>query len=211
MSRLKGQREIWITRGHLWALGATTVFIGILAFFVGLLLGRGDSAPEPEVQTASLLPPDVENDTLDELLARVEEASRERGRGEPLTFQGTLPAGTTAPLPEPGAEPGPEGVVVPPARQSPEPPDAEPEAGEVPQDGWAVQVGSYSSASEADQRIADLSDRGVAAYRVSALVGGSTWHRVRVGGFDSREAADAARARVAVESGSDEAIVVKAP
>ena len=211
MDRLRGQREIWITRGHLWALGVTTLFIGILAFFVGLLLGRGDSAPEPEAAADALVPPDVENDALDELLARVEEASRGRAGEEPLTFQGTLVAGEPAALPEPEVPLEPDATVVPPAHAGPEPPGDAPAAGRVPASGWAVQVGSYSSATEADARIADLAARGVNAYRVAALVEGSTWHRVRVGGFGTREAADADRARIAVESGSDEAIVVKAP
>jgi len=157
------------------------------------------------------VPPEVENDALDELLDRIEEASRGRGREEPLTFQSTLPAGETAPLPDPATEPSPPSTVIPPAREEPIPPADAPAAGRVPAGGWAVQVGSFSSAAEADARIAALAEGGVAAYRVAALVGGSTWHRVRVGGFDTREAAEAERARVAVESGSDEAIVVKAP
>ncbi len=211
MSRLQGQREIWVTRGHLWALGATTAFIGILAFFVGLLLGRGETAPEPETVADVLVPPDVENDALEELLARIEEASREGDREAPLTFQSTLPAGDPVALPDPAAEPEPPVNVVPPAREEPRPPEDTPEAGRIPESGWAVQVGSYSSAAEADERIADLAGRGVSAYRVAALVGGATWHRVRVGGFRTREAAEADRARVAVAAGSDEAIVVKAP
>ncbi len=64
-----------LTRGHLYALGAMSMALAFLAFFVGLALGQ--RAPEVEAEGPAVLPlvaAEVQGGSLETLLARVSEA-----------------------------------------------------------------------------------------------------------------------------------------
>ena len=54
-------------------------------------------------------------------------------------------------------------------------------------------------------------EQGLEAYRVAALVDGRTWHRVRIGGFDSRARAEKARASLAERLATPDLVLAAAP
>jgi cell division septation protein DedD len=206
-----GRREIWITQGHLWALGFVMTFIGVLAFFVGLLYGRSQAQPIDGSQgAATFVSAELEADALDELLARLEAMGVEDPQDGALSFPGTLAEGEVFPVPAP-AEDEPAETVVLPGREQPEPPSGEPTAGDVPSGGWAVQLASHVTQEEADLHLAQLEELGMAAYRLAAVVRGETRHRVRIGGYKSRKAAEKGRDELADSLGIPDAIVVSAP
>lgn len=207
-----GQREIWITQGHLWALALVMFFIGVLAFFVGLLYGRSQvGIPEGHASAEALVPAEVEGDALDELLARLESLKVDDPQDGALSFPGTLPEGEAFPLPEEQIEEPPEAAVVLPSREVPEPPQGGPEAGDVPSSGFAVQLASYVTVEEADAHLARLAELDIDGYRQAAMVRGETRHRVRVGGYRSRDTAERGREKLMEQLGIDDAIVVSAP
>lgn len=211
MSRIRGEREIWITRGHLWALGVTTCCVGLLAFFIGLRLGRMDrQVVPPATEPTALVTADMKADALEELLARVEAASTAPPSAEILTFPGTLPAGVPSPVPQ-AESVTPVVASVPPGRDAPEPPPMELLTTDAPEGGWAVQVASFTAQAEAEERIVQLREKGVTPYQVTALVDGVTRYRLRVGGYATQEAADGAADALEVKLGLDDLIVVRAP
>ncbi|HUF71338.1 MAG TPA: SPOR domain-containing protein [Gammaproteobacteria bacterium] len=59
-------------------------------------------------------------------------------------------------------------------------------------DGWAVQLGAFGDLANAHQLASRVSTYGYSAYVSEFRSGGETMHRVRVGGFDSENEADAA-------------------
>lgn len=208
MGRSRGE-QFWITRGQLAALGVTTASVAVLAFFVGLMVGRGPVTDPPVLDEGrvGLIGADVQADALTELLARVEEAAAT-----------TLPAASAAPfdqgnldfpeeliaeelvleLPEPQLPVIEEPVVVElePLAEDRLPEAPEPPAEEVPVEGWAVQVFSFPTPDEAIAKVVELQARDYRAYRVDALVHGETWHRVRIGPYRSKEAAASAQAEI---------------
>src|SRR5690606_9701122 len=79
------------------------------------------------------------------------------------------------------------------------PPPAPPET--PPLTGWAVQVGSYSSADSADGQARQLRDAGYRAFTRTVEQGGQTRHRVFAGPELERDAAVALRERLANDAG----------
>lgn len=71
-----------------------------------------------------------------------------------------------------------------------------PEAAAGPQ--WAVQVGGFSSRANADALSEWCRDQGYGVQVLTGQDGGRTWHRVRVGPYASRDAADSAVAELAL-------------
>ncbi|MFH1466926.1 MAG: SPOR domain-containing protein [Pseudomonadota bacterium] len=205
-----GPREIWITRGHLWALAFMMVFVGVLAFFVGLLYGRSQAGTAaPVARPAELVDADVQDDALDELLARLEALDAAKPvREDNLSFPGTL--GEGQPLAPPAEAEASDAVAeVLPGRVVPEAPPEQPEGATPPTSGWAIQVASFATVEEADSYIEALQAREVTAYRQAALVSGVTRYRVRVGGYARREAAQAALDTLTPTLGVEDAIVVR--
>ncbi len=79
-----------LTRGHLYALGAMSMALGFLAFFVGLAFGQRAPAPtEAEARVLPLLSEEVQTGSLEALLSRVSE-----GQGAGLTFPSELSSST---------------------------------------------------------------------------------------------------------------------
>jgi cell division septation protein DedD len=205
-------REIWITQGHLWALALMMFFIGVLAFFVGLLFGRSQAAVAHSDEAGkALVSQDVEADALDELLARLEALEVEDPQDGALSFPGTLATGEVFPVPDAPAEELVEQAVIPPGRGEPEPPDEGPTSGDVPHSGWAIQVASLLSVEEAEEILAELDEHGIDAYRQAAVVKGETRHRVRIGGYGSKAAAERGRDELADRLGIPGAFIVPAP
>jgi hypothetical protein len=230
--RPRATNQLPLTRNHLYALGALSLALAVLSFFVGFQAGKGRAAPVPVPQVARLVPDDVRTGDLEVLLAGVEHA---RGAESSLSFPAELPHTDPAPAPPVPLDPtAPEGTaMVAPVAAPPEPvaapfpAEVHPGAGavppgpvpplvpggtgDVPLSGWAVQVGQHDVESDADRYVATLRAAGLSAYKVVALVGGHSVWRVRVGGFKSKEAATAALSGVASKAGSAEPSVTPAP
>ena len=72
---------------------------------------------------------------------------------------------------------------------------------------YRVQVGSFREKKEADRLRAELALGGFESSIQTADTANGTWHRVMLGPFRGREAAEAARARVLTARGIDARIV----
>ncbi len=209
----RGDRHIWMTRGHLAALGLMTICIAVLSFMVGLKVGRSEAPSSEPVATTTYLPDPADGDALETLLHEVERV-RSDGADTPteLGFPDELSGTEPTPPPAERAPPSDSTVVAPAAGAAPEaPPPPEAEGAQVPEDGWAVQIAALESATEADQLVTRLLDNGHEAYRTEALVRGTTWYRVRVGGFDSKEDAAEGQGVLSRELGRTDLLVARAP
>jgi cell division septation protein DedD len=232
------QHQIWITRSHLGAFGATAVGLAALAFFLGMEVGRNERGASSVAPRATLLPDAASDDALEALLREVEAAQKSAtvatgdatsdGFSQALAEARTMPEPPPAPV-DPAAPPGEQvAAVEPPPMAAPEvaaepPPAASiPAPGEAsmlglgssavrPTGGWAVQIASYHTVEEADARVGELVTAGYKAYQVTAMVGGRTWYRVRVGGYGTKESANEARLALVEALGSPDLVVAAAP
>ena len=219
LDRIQGDRHFWMTRGQLGALGVAMLAVAALAFFVGVMVGQKGQAPEPVVAATGLVAADVRDDALTELLARVEQAAASEVPTPESSGELTYPDRLVAPEPELVV---PEEPIIPdeelqalvveaPVVEEPEPPEQPALDEELPTGGWAVQVFSFESAEEAENKLANVREGGLRAYRVDAMVGGMTRYRVRVGPYGSEADARDALGEVASSLGVSDAIVVRAP
>ena len=214
----KGKRQFWITSPQLAALGVITLSLAAVAFFLGLMVGRGQAGTSDRDVEKNLNPglvsADVESDTITELLARVEEAA-EQHRVEPeLAFPEALVEEELQPRlpqeqPVAEAEPMVVGADSAPSNDPVQPPSEEEEepGSEVPDEGWAVQVASYPTSEEARRHLARLQAGGHTAYLIAALVKGQTWYRVRVGPYPTKEEARGAQASLSQALGRSDLLV----
>lgn len=201
-------REIWITRGHLAALGTATLAIALLAFFVGIQVGRNQADAPVASDAEKILPNPDREDALEALLREVESA---QAAAPPLAFPETLSEGT-APETPPVVEEEEAPTEVRPAPDAPQaPPPDPPKSAPVPSTGWSVQIASYDSATDADARVAKLQERGLKAYRVTALIRGLNWYRVKVGAYPSKTSAAEARVKLARILGTRDLMITEAP
>jgi DedD protein len=191
------RREIWITRGHLMALGTATFFIALLAFFIGIQVGRSQSEAPAAISDAALVPDADRQDALEALLLEVESAQEEAPQ---LAFNETLAQDNA---PQPPVEAPPETPIT--TKIAPEnpptPPPPAPKDAPMPKSGWSIQVASYDTVADADARVKQLKARGLTAYRVGALIRGRQWYRVRIGGFEDKAAAETSRLKLQGELG----------
>ena len=102
----------------------------------------------------------------------------------------------------PADEPEPSTVAAAGNSRVQEAPPAEPARSDPPPsqpsgDLWAVQLGSFSDAANAEKLAQGLRRDGVAAFIARVESEGKTMHRVRVGPIDGRDAADAQALRLA--------------
>lgn len=208
MPELSREKEqIWITRNHLLALAVATTCIALLAFFLGLKLGRSQLGPEEAAR-----PPALTADAARQ--AELEAVLRQAARGttpKDFSFPSELPADVVTP---------PTGEAVDPtaAAATSAPPTAEQAAlsadaptGNVPHGGWSIQVGIYATPAEADQRMAELGEQELKPYRVAALSDGQSSWRVRIGGYGTKEAAESALPELQAKLNLTELSVVAAP
>jgi cell division protein FtsN len=204
LGRNNSDRQIWITRSQLAALGVTTLFIAILAFFIGLRVGQNQAGPVVTAAAPPLLPDPAKEDALEELLRQVE-ASQALASTD-LSFPSALNEGEA-----PEAPMEPIASVSLPTHVLPSAPPIAPAPPATPPTGWAVQINSFEDPLEADERIVELSQLGLSAYRVTALVNGINWHRVRIGGYTSREEAIQASEELSAQYGFDDLMIARAP
>lgn len=223
-TRPRATNQLPLTRNHLYAMGALSLALALLAFFVGFSLGRGKAAAPPPVSAESrFLSEEARTGNLEVLLSKVEQA---RGVEEAMAFPSELPKSDPPPAPvDPNAPPPTEPVEPPPPPPNPFPPEARPGGAQlttapvatptvgedVPTSGWAVEVAEHAVEDDAARNVETLRAAGLSAYRVVAIVGGRTVWRVRVGGYGGKEAATAAMPAVASKAGVTDVKVTPAP
>lgn len=171
------------------ALGTATFFIALLAFFIGIQVGRSQSEAPDVSGDAALLPDSNQQDALEALLREVEAAQDD---APPMAFNETLAQDNAPEPPVEDAEQKALSTEVP-AATPPTPPPPAPKDSPIPKTGWSIQVASYDSVKDADARVAQLKNMGLKSYRVGALIKGQQWYRVRVGAYPNKAAAETAR------------------
>lgn len=201
-------REIWITRGHLAALGTATLAIALLAFFVGIQVGRNQADTPVASDTETILPNPDREDALEALLREVESA---QAAAPPLAFPETLSEGIAPQTPPAVETEEPPTDVRPASTAKQAPPPDPPKSAPVPSAGWSVQIASYDAAVDADARVAKLQERGLKAYRVTALIRGVNWYRVKVGAYPSKDSAAEARVKLTRILGTRDLMITEAP
>lgn len=217
----RANHQLPLTRNHLYAMGALSLSVAVLAFFVGFSVGRAGGPPPAEPVVMRLIPDDVRSGDLEVLLARVEETSAaEMTMGFPTELPRTdAPPAPVEPLAEGEVPPPPEPVPAPfPAESRPGAAAIEPAAEvaptntmDIPTSGWSVQVAEHTDEADAVRAVEALRAAELSAYSVVAIVEGEVRWRVRVGGYGSKEAANDASATVAAKAGVASATVTMAP
>jgi len=88
LAKRRRARDLWISRSHLWAAGVGVLLVVAIAFFGGVTVGR-NLGGGGEASGAALTG-QVADDSLVELLARVESSADPTGGLEALTFPDEL-------------------------------------------------------------------------------------------------------------------------
>ena len=209
LARRRNARDLWISRSHLWALGAGVAVLGITTFLLGISLGRAEAGRMDDAPRT--LVAEVPDDALVELLARVEASADPLGGIDLLTFPGELSrviepiVAVGPPLP---ADLVPLLLQPPPPVVADAPELLEVDAGAVamtpiadtrPPGAFTVQVlvlEGPDGAAEAVGMRNDLRKNGLDAWVASELVSGTPRYRVSVGGYGAEAEAVAAVAAV---------------
>lgn len=198
LARRRSARDIWISRGHLYAIGAGGGLAILAAFAMGYAMGRESvDLPPP---AAAAFTSEAGDDALVELLARVDSAATRDGgvdeltfpdalRGEPLEREATPPSEPTE-----AATVGVEGRAIP----LPEAGDAPPS----PNGSWTLVVDTFATRSDAEARVASLVSEGHAAWMGVESRDGALQFRASIGGFGSRVAAEDALEEMALPDGT---------
>lgn len=204
LARRRSARDLWISRGHLYAMGTGAAFAVLAAFAAGYVTGRG--SVEAGLPSAQRYAGDAGDVALVELLARVDATATPDGGVLELTFPDALAGrAVEAPAIEP-VPPAPEGAEVPPVAVE------LPEAGDTPPPGrWTVAAVATDARVDADRVAADLRSREVEAWVGVEQVDGQARYRVSVGGWGSRTEAEGALSRLApvIEAVGGQADVVR--
>ena len=182
--------------------------LALLAFFVGIQVGRSQVDTPGSATTETLLPNAEREDALEALLREVEAA---QAAAPPLAFPESLAEGGAAEVPEPEKAEVVETTIEPAPEPEPTPPPEPAESTPAPKSGWSVQIASYDNVTDADARVAKLKDRKMKAYRVAALIRGKNWYRVKVGSYSSKDAAAKARTELARILGTRDLMITEAP
>jgi len=190
-------------------VGATVIVAAGIILIPWLLDGSGRPDEGPVEQTLTLPPQDGGTRSYTIPLDRPATAARSlpQAGGEPVAprpdagsvrrpdMQAAAPAKPSAAAPSrppPGEPDEPQSPATQPKpTAAPAQPGAQPASG-----GWAVQVGSFSQAGNADRLRAQLERTGYTAFVSRAVTDAGTMHRVRVGPVEDRAAADKLQARL---------------
>jgi len=215
---------IQISRKGMFVWIGLILFIAGWMFVLGILVGRGAAPVKLEVGKLEKELAELKAKMLKQEQAKVDaQASGKDGEKPSLGFYEALKSPQkeappfkalpqTSPKPRPVPEPKkpenkpapvPKPQPVPPAVPSPEPrtkrvPPPKPATSPAVQKGrFAVQVAAVQAVQNAEKLVARLKAKGYRAYHVrSEIAGRGVWHRVRVGAFEDRQAADKMLARL---------------
>jgi cell division protein FtsN len=199
-----------VTRKGLFAWGGLVLFMAAWMFLLGVLVGRGTAPVEfdiDQLQRSLLAKREAAGkEQQDQLLQETQSGTNKTE----LDFYEVLksPANddqmSPAALPKqppPAAKAQVPKVIRPkvaPKRQRPptsDPPEpsrlAPPPVKEnLPSAKFTIQVASLKEARGAEEMVAKLVKKGYPAYTTRTVVSGTTWYRVRIGGFQERREAD---------------------
>ncbi len=187
LARIRSARDLRISRGHVLAAVVAVVLVAVTAFALGASMSEEPTAPAKRVFTA-----DVPGEALLELIARIDASSLPGGGEQTLTYQDDLrgPAGnsTAAPV-QPVGEGLAEAVHV--AAGEPVVPAVSDAAPAGAFTIWITESPDPDAAKELRQRLRDV---GQPAWIAATLVDGEPRYTVAVGGYATRDEADAAAA-----------------
>lgn len=183
LARRLDARDVWISRGHLWAAGIGVALVAVIAFSLGIMVGGGEEAHASGVDPLGLS--QAPDDSLVELLARVEATTDPSGGVSALTFPDALRGLGEAPIPE--APRGFSGTATVEA-----PGTGAPEADEVPEGVFTIVVSRTNDAVHARALRDQLRARDLPAWIAAERVGGQPAWRVCIGGFATQASATTA-------------------
>lgn len=194
------------SRSQILAIGVITLALVVCTFALGYKAGSSKSAIAAP-KASSILPNPDEHASLEELIRQIESSNTIPARDyifhEELETQ-RLPLGmnTDAQYLEQTTLHSDHNL---------NPPEPEITKLKVPSSGWSIQVGSFPTLEEAEEYIADLTEKGLEAYYVVALVHSQNWYRVRIGGYNSRSIAEKSLSKLSSQLGGKDFLVQKAP
>ena len=189
LARRRRARDLWISRNHVVAAAIAAAMGMVGSFALGATLTSRPAAPAAQAPT---LLGTASDESLVELLARVESAREVGGGLGKLTFPDALSGeGVALPLPEAEAELEALEAVVPPGEL-----EAVPAADPLPEGTWTIEVDEAADLQRARQLRSLLHQADQPAWLAARLVEGRTVYRVGVGGYASEEAAESALGEV---------------
>jgi len=204
------------SRKELFMKVALSSLVCLWMFVLGLLVGRGTAPVRFDIERLQDELAALKAATIEETVQRYQVAFQELDREKDLGFHEALKDEETAlpaaALSSPAASTRGSSSVAPAKTEAPaggtnsEVPKKtkasdfqKSPAGESP-GAWAIQVAATRDESQGDQLVARLEKMGYRVYLTKAAVAGKgTWYRVRVGGYTSRQAAEADLAKLEKE------------
>jgi cell division septation protein DedD len=203
LARQRSARDIWISKGHLYAMGVGLALAVVAAFAAGY--GAGRQSVELPPPSSIRLTGDASDGSLVELLARVDATATPDGGVLELTFPDALAGEAPALAAEAVAEQEPTASVAAGEGELPE-------AADLPPAGrWTVSAVALPSREDADRVAADLKARELEAWVGVEALEGQTRYRVAIGGWGSRVEAERALPglQAAIEAAGGRADVVR--
>jgi len=190
----------------LLSLSFTTLSLGLLTFAIGYKMGTSQAAVE-EHTPITLLPETSSQDTLEALLREIERKEENKEAPDYSFPDENRPQ----PIVKSSLDQNSE-LATTQLRQGEElPPKPQFSEQELPTSGWSVQIGSYKTLEEAQEKIMMLQKQNLSAYYVIAMIRGKNWYRVRVGGFTTQKIAEDGKKALERKLSEKGYITAKAP
>jgi hypothetical protein len=194
LARRRGARDLWISRGHLWAAGLGVAALCVGSFGAGVRYGR-DLGVQSSNDARSLGSP-AEDGALVDLVARVEATATPDGGVRELRYPEAL-AGGDLPLPVP-ADPH---ANAPPIEV---PPSAAPvlAVDPIPEGTFGLIVGRFPDSAAAMATREELRAKQLPAWLGVEREGGDLVSVLWIGGFAAKGDAERARDELTAALGS---------
>jgi cell division protein FtsN len=199
--------EIQLNTPHLVLAFLGAAVVGVTVFWLGVVIGRGQTEPGPADQWQAAVPAEGTEEEPFEFYEAVSEPTL-----QPEALAETAVAPTESPAPPEAGQPSSAAA---PGFEPADPVDEElapvvaesavglPRADASLPSGWIVQVRSTPGKPDADSLQAALVAAGFPAFVVSVDVDGVTWYRVRVGRYRSQGEASIVEAELVTRSDVD--------
>ena len=189
--------EIQLNTTHLVVVFLGAVAVGLVIFYLGVGIGRGQGTTQFSGEFQAALPAEEASTPPDEELEFYDTVQESQPQGREPAAQSDTAAGRVAASGAPTAadQGGPAGDEdaslsrSPSGRAAPESPPRTSSSGDLPGhdpsivSGWIVQVRSTTDRVAADSLQATLASAGYPTFVVTADIGGETYYRVRVGRY----------------------------